>query len=287
MRKLYDEIKPDIIHTHLESVTFNTAMGLLGKGAKQIQTIHSIKISYPKIQRFFLNNVLEKNIAISKEVKLSMIEKKFNKNKIKEIPNAINLNKFKNNEKKFQIPKIYLAVGRLGKEKNHELLIRAYSKFIKNIENVEKKPVLKIVGDGVEKEKLKKLIEELKMNNFIKLLGVKDNIPELLKEADVYLMTSKWEGFSISLIEAAASGLPIIATDVGSNSLICKNNTNGWIFDSEDEEELINLLEKMQKLDLMNLKKFSENSIKISNQYDLEEISKELLKTYFEVKRKK
>ena len=287
IRKLYKDIKPDIIHTHLESVTFNTAIGLLGKGVKQIQTIHNIKIGYPKIQRFFLDKILIKNIAISREVALNMLEAGLNKHKIEEIPNAVNLEKFRNNEREIKKPKIYLAVGRLTEQKNHELMIKSYSKFIQKIDNEKEKPLLKIIGEGSKKEKLENLIQELKMRDYIKLLGVRDNIPELLKEADVYIMTSKWEGFSISLIEAAASGLPIIASNVGSNTLICKNNTNGWIFESEDEVRLTELLGKIQRINLSDLKKMSQNSVEISNQYDLEKTSKKLLKLYFEVKRKK
>lgn len=283
IRKLYDQVKPDIIHTHLESVTFNTAIGFWGKGAKQIQTIHNIKIGYPKIQKFFLDKILNKNISISKEVTLSMIEAKLNKHKIEEIPNAINLEKFKSIERKIKKPKIYLAVGRLTEQKNHELMIKSYSKFIQKIDNEAEKPILKIVGEGFKKEKLESLIEELEMKNYIQLLGVRDNILELLKEADVYLMTSKWEGFSISLIEAAASGLPIIASNVGSNHLICQEGINGWLFENENEIKLTELLEKIQGIEMEKRKEFSKNSIEISIQYDLSKIQEKLFKLYEKV----
>lgn len=283
IRRLYDEVKPDIIHTHLESVTFNATIGLLGKGAKQIQTIHNVKIGYPKIQKFFLDKILNKNISISKEVTLSMFEAKLNKHKIEEIPNAINLEKFRNNERKIKKPKIYLAIGRLTEQKNHELMIKSYSKFIKKIYKEIEKPVLKIVGEGFKKEKLESLIEELEMKNYIQLLGVRDDISELLKEADVYLMSSKWEGFSISLIEAAASGLPIIASNVGSNHLICQEGVNGWLFESEKEDELVKIIYNIQNLDLDKLYKFSNSSQEISMNYDLKKISEQLLKLYLKV----
>lgn len=284
IRKLYKEVKPDIIHTHLESVTLNTAIALIGTSARQIQTIHSIKIFYPKIQRYFLDKVLKKNISISPEVTSEMKRINMNLNKIKLIQNGINLDKYKFDERKIENVKNYIAIGRLGEEKNHEMLISAFSKFINSTNNLDKEIKLRIIGDGIEKEKLQKLIKRLKMENKIELLGVQKNIPKFLRSSDIYVMSSKWEGLSISLIEAAANGLPLIATNVGSNSLICKNGINGWIFESGDEERLVSIFKESQEISKNKLMEFSKKSAEISKEYDLKKISKQLIDLYIQCK---
>ena len=58
---------------------------------------------------------------------------------------------------------------------------------------------------------------------------IRQDIPELLKESDIYVMSSEWEGLSISLIEALASGIPIVATNAGSNNEVVENNVSGII----------------------------------------------------------
>lgn len=100
-----------------------------------------------------------------------------------------------------------LTVSRLEKEKNIDVLIRS----MVSIENA----TLHIVGDGKERQKLTKLVEELNLGNKVVFEGLHQDISFFYKQADLYIQASSYEGFGMSLLEAGLHGLPIITTDVG------------------------------------------------------------------------
>ncbi len=78
------------------------------------------------------------------------------------------------------------------------------------------------------------MIRSLNLKKYVELLGVRKDIPEILRRADIYVMSSEWEGLSIALIEALASGLPIVATDAGSNNEIVENEASGLIVPTKE-----------------------------------------------------
>ena len=78
----------------------------------------------------------------------------------------------------------------------------------------------------------------MNLGHIVSFLGVRQDIPELLKESDIYVMSSEWEGLSISLIEALTSGIPIVATNAGSNNEVIENDVSGIIVPTKDPEAL-------------------------------------------------
>lgn len=151
-----------------------------------------------------------------------------------------------NARQKFGMPanvKIIGTIGRLSRQKNHQLLIRAISK----LEDV----YLVIVGDGELKVEIISLINSLQLNNRVILLGeIKyDLIPLFLKSIDLFVMPSLFEGLSNALVEAMAAGVPVITSDVDSQRdvVISEDGTvNGILLDPEDTNlwvsEINNLL---------------------------------------------
>lgn len=106
--------------------------------------------------------------------------------------------------------KIVIAnVGRLSEPKNHIFLLNVFAELKKNDLNT----VLVLVGDGPEKERIENRIEELGIGNSVMMLGLRQDVPQLLQSFDCFLMPSKWEGFPVALIEAEAAGLPAYVSD--------------------------------------------------------------------------
>ncbi len=130
------------------------------------------------------------------------------------IPNGARLELFKPVKREtFHKPVSILSVGRLTPAKNYHKALEAVSLLAKqNRDKVEF--VWTIAGDGKLKDELFKHIEDLNLGAKVKLLGTSNNIPELLKEADIFFIPSSWEGFGIAAVEAMASGLPVVASDV-------------------------------------------------------------------------
>lgn len=278
LRKFFKEFKPNILHSHLEKVTFHTIIGTLGLNSKKIQTIHNTKINYSNIQKYFLNYFLDYFISISPEVTKEISKIRIPTKKIVEILNGVKVDKFKQNTKVNNNFTRFIAIGRIVKQKNYPLMLKSFAKFIKSLPEEEKrKQKLSIVGEGEEDYLIKGIIKKLDLENNVELLGVRENISELLLDSDVYMMSSKWEGFSISLIEAAAAGLPIIATNVGSNSLIVKDGENGYLVDSESEE---NFFKAIKNLDKYKIEKYSKKSREIASKYDLKISVQKLINLY-------
>ena len=151
------------------------------------------------------------------------------------IREIVNLKKEKLNEL-FQSDKKYiLSIGRLTYQKNFNLLIESFYE-IKKIYNDYK---LIIIGDGEERDNLEFLISKLNLKNEIFLIGFKKNIFPYLKIADCLISSSRWEDPGFTLIEAGILNKIIISTNCLSGPRELLNENNGYLFDNENKESLI------------------------------------------------
>lgn len=95
-----------------------------------------------------------------------------------------------------------------------------------------------LIGDGVLRRKIEKLIRQLKLEKQVILFGWRRDIPQILSATDVYLLTSLWEGLPISVLEALAAACPVIATDTGGVREIIKEGENGFLVSPGDVEKI-------------------------------------------------
>ncbi len=101
---------------------------------------------------------------------------------------------------------------------------------------------LVLVGDGEEGAAIRGLVEQFGLGGRVQFLGARDDVPSLLPAADVFLLTSLSEGISITLLEAMAAGLPIVATQVGGNPEVVEHGYNGLLAQRGDDAGLANNL---------------------------------------------
>lgn len=125
------------------------------------------------------------------------------------------------------------SVGRLMRVKNYTCLLRAFSMIAGEFNGVK----LLLVGDGPDKNKMELLAKELNISDMVMFMGTRPDINELLSVMDVFVLPSISEGISLSILEAMASHVPVIASNVGGNPEII-NNENGMLFSSDDHVEL-------------------------------------------------
>lgn len=132
----------------------------------------------------------------------------FAQNKIKVIQNPVNIESISNKyiEKR---RKAIIGVGRLFEQKNFALLIDSFSDI--NTEFPEH--ILEIYGEGHLRGQLQHQIARLGLENKVYLMGVRDNVMKHVSDAELFVMSSNFEGFPNALIEAMASGMPVISTD--------------------------------------------------------------------------
>ncbi len=160
-----------------------------------------------------------------------------------------------------------LYVGRLDPEKNVELVIRAFKKALIKTPKTE----LIIVGDGVDKSRLEQIVVKNKLNDSVKFLGrvMPPDLYEIYKIGDVFVTASEIETQGIVLIEAAATGLPLIAVDEGAVSEVCRNGENGILCKPGDVNEMSDAMFKIMN-DKAIMKKYGEASLEIAREHNFE-----------------
>jgi len=123
--------------------------------------------------------------------------------------------------------KAILFVGRLHPGKNIETLFYAYKKVLETHRNV----ILAVAGAGPEGKKCRELVERLGLTDKVKFLGYipHEQMPKYYNVADVYVLTSIWEEWSNTIMEAMASGVLVIATNVGGNPYLVKDRETGFL----------------------------------------------------------
>jgi len=129
---------------------------------------------------------------------------------------------------------VFLTIGRLVPVKNIVIQIKAMVEVIKKFPEVE----LWIIGEGPEKNNLEYIINNLELSEKVKLLGWQGDLRKFYSQADVFMLTSNYEGWGLAVIEAAAYGLPIIMTDVGCAGEVIRNRENGIIISVGDVKKL-------------------------------------------------
>lgn len=107
-----------------------------------------------------------------------------------------------------QDSKLILSVGRIDTPKDYPNLLRAFKKVLSFENNV----LLVVVGDGPRKEEIIALSQELGIQDFVKFLGIRNDIVKLLSACDVFVSSSAWEGFGLAILEAMLCKRPIVAT---------------------------------------------------------------------------
>ncbi len=289
----------DIIHTHVSGHAYILFAGLISK-FKKIKHIHTTHCPWtgaefrPLVLKpfLFLNNMIfnklsfkltDKIIAIT-PWELNILNKYIkDRNKITVIPNGtdeILYKKIKNNQfkkkNKIKEKKLVLFFGRLNPTKGPEMLAKAAN----NISKKRKDIAFVWVGpDEGKAQEVKKLIKPYKNMKYIGPIRGKQKIAEMYQAADVYVLPSYREGLPLTLFEAMASGLPIIASPVNGVPYEMKQPENGFFADYGD----IKTLEKniLKILDNSKLaKQISENNFEKAKNYDWDIIYKKYMREY-------
>jgi glycosyltransferase involved in cell wall biosynthesis len=165
--------------------------------------------------------------------------------------NKLNLNIRTQSDIKKPFPVTLLTVSRLEKEKNIETILKAMPK-------ITDKAGLIIVGDGSQKERLKKIVKDLYLEDRVLFAGHQEDVGDFYSIADVYVQASLYEGYGLTLLEAATYNLPIVSTDVGLIGDVLKKSEVS-IFNKKDPDDLVFKLREVisseiftQKYDLEN-----------------------------------
>lgn len=282
LAKILKEKKIDLIHTH------NTGAYIYGGIAAKIAGVNALVHTehgrcFPDKKRLMwtekiLSAFTHSIIAVSEDLKEKLVEfEKIDPRKISVIPNGIDVDLFKPTERQSVEQKkeelgldkdifIVGTVGRLDPIKDHRNLIEAF----KIAEKYMPAAKLLIAGDGPLMDSLKLKVESLKLQEKVKFLGERNDIVELLNVFDLFVLPSKSEGVSLTLLEAMAARKPIIATDVAGNKEILEHGKDGYLVPACSTEKLSEAILYLAKNPAMAFKLRNAAYVKVRQKYSLE-----------------
>lgn len=231
------------------------------------------------------NNLSDFNTNVSEEATQSFIKMRAFDSDAITIYNGINLDKFKNKKidhdfylKQFDSAdhKIILAVGRFNQQKDYPNLLNAIH-YLKKISSYKFKVL--IAGDGEDRAQIEALIHELNLNEDVILLGRRDDIPELMVCADIFVLPSAYEGFGLVVAEAMACETFVVATDCGGVKEVMGGN--GLLVAPKNSELLGKQLYKALNLNTFDIKKNNQQALcHVKNNFDLAKIVQKWLEIY-------
>lgn len=269
VRKLVLSNKPDVVLTMPEDTGIYAILALIGTGipvfvsernnpwvmpdVKITQFLRKVAYPFAKgiifqtemAKSFFPERIQEKGIVLQNPVDVSRIPAPYTGKR----------------------KKVFVAVGRLEKQKNFPMLIRAFSKFYKK----EKDYKLVIYGEGRERTNLESLIKQLNLDGVVLLPGRNRDVLNAINDASAFILPSDYEGMPNALIEAMCMGMPVISTDCpsGGPRELIENQENGILIPVGDEDALVDALYSI--IDLTLAEKMSNNSGKL--RYSLTSVS--------------
>lgn len=241
----------DIVHTHDGAANLYGSLGARLVGVKKVfNTEHGgiyFDTKRKKIFNRFLVMLNDSMVCVSQRVKSDLIGMGIPESKLKVISNGIDLERFKvnidKNAKRISLGLgvkdfVICSVGRLSKEKNHVLLIKAIRSIISRIPETK----VLIIGAGPLRSILENCVKEAKLQDVVRLLGKREDVAEILSISDCFAHTSNYESFGLVILEAMASGIPVIATDAGGIKEIVKNNETGILIPKDNFNALIDAI---------------------------------------------
>ena len=162
-----------------------------------------------------------------------------------------------------------LSVGELNRNKNHEVVIRALTNLPDNL-------VYVIVGKGIGKDYLNKLISEKGLENRVKLVGFREDVADFYDASDAFIFPSFREGLSVSLMEAMASGLPVACSDIRGNVDLI-DLEGGVFFNPTDEKSVADAIKTILESDTTSMSDHNTQKIK---DFSLETVLNEMRNIY-------
>lgn len=280
----------DIIHSHLFQSKYWLAfarMFIKSKNIYYVTTEHNTsnkrrgKFYFYPIEKYVYSRY-DLIISISQTAHdnlINWLDEPISNEKFIVIKNGVKIDKFLNAKayKKELFSKennqdiiLITMVGRFSEQKDQETLVKA-------VNYLDNKYHLLLVGEGPLESDLKEKVSNLNIKERVHFLGFRNDVERILKSSNIVVLSSHYEGLSLSSIEGLASGKPFIASDVEGLTEVVENY--GLLFEEGNYKELAELIIKLTE-DEKFYNKVSLNCIKRAKEYDIEIMAKKLIKNY-------
>ncbi len=256
-------LRPDIVHTRNLSALEGQIPAFFLPGVRTVHGVHGrdvfdldgVNRKY-NLLRKLIRPLVGRYIAVSNDLKHWLQEKVgVPEKRVIQIYNGVDQIRFtpRSGERPDLAPAGFLGkervvagtVGRLAAVKDQANLIQAFNLLLSRHPENRDHLRLIITGDGPERGRLEKLVEDLQIQECVWITGDRNDIPDILKLFDIFVLPSLGEGISNTILEAMATGLPIIATHVGGNPELVEEGVNGHLVPRGNHEALAESMERL------------------------------------------
>ncbi len=247
-------LKPDIVHTRNLATLEAVIPAILAGVRVRIHSEHGREFDdidgnnrKHRLLRRSLMPVVNHAIALSRDLESYMhLKVGVPKNKLTQIYNGVDTEKFhpsaeKNNALPFSKSGLIVfgTVGRMQPVKDQTNLVRAFIRLLEIRPELRKTVRLILIGDGSLKNQAAALLEAAQCADIAWLPGARDDIAGIMRQMDIFVLPSLSEGISNTILEAMASGLPVIATQVGGNEELVMSDKTGMLVPPADPEAMV------------------------------------------------
>ena len=309
VKKIIKDFKPDVVHVQVSDPIGLSVVSTARKNHVPVVTtehnqpeVFTEPLHMPKLIKkpvdailssYFYNRQTKSDFVTMPTEQaiqnLILSKKKEFKVPVAAVSNGVDLSNFKPGRasdevyEKYKIKKnvpTAVYVGRMDPEKKVGLVVDAFSKVLEKLPEAQ----LVVVGDGVDRLRIEQVVKKLGINDSVRILGrvLQPDLYELYRVGDVFATASEIETQGIVLIEAAATGLPLIAVNAGAVSEVCITNKNGFLCEPGNVSQIADSIYKILSDNELQ-KKFSKASLEIASEHDLEKTIDKFLNIYNKV----
>jgi glycosyltransferase involved in cell wall biosynthesis len=257
LARMLRDWRPDVLHSHMVHANLLArALRLLTRVPALISTIHSIndggrlrmtayRLTNPLVDRFTIIS----RLAAERYVGIGAVPA----SRLEVIPNAVDTDHFRPRpeargpmraELGLGDEFAWVAVGRFEEAKDYPTMLAAFVAHAA----VGSRSRLLLVGKGSLQSNVEATVRAHGLGERVSFLGVRRDVPQLLSAADAYLLSSAWEGMPVVLLEAAAVGLPIVATRVGGVPEVVEDGVTGFLVPPGDPASLAAAMQRLESL---------------------------------------
>ncbi|CCE24407.1 TIGR03088 family PEP-CTERM/XrtA system glycosyltransferase [Methylotuvimicrobium alcaliphilum] len=250
--KLFCSIKPDILHTRnlsgLEAQLPGFLAGIKGRvhgeHGRDVDDLDGRHFRYTLLRRFY-RLFIQCYIPMSRDLERWLVDHiKVSQKKVSHIYNGVDEKKFhpKKQKRSDLLPNSFqdselIVIGTVGRQepvKAPEMLLNSFIEMIKLFPEEKETIRLVFVGTGSLHERLKLIAQQNDVDKLIWFAGDRSDVDQLLQHFDIFVLPSLNEGISNTILEAMASGLPVIATKVGGNTELILDNQTGFLVEKQN-----------------------------------------------------
>ena len=252
--------RPDVVHSHMVHANLLArAVRFLAPVPALVSTIHNIdEGGRLRMAAYRLTNGLVDHMTIVSEAaaKRFVEERIVPQRLLRVIPNGVKTDHYRNVPLEIRESLrrllgltdafVWLAVGRFERAKDYPNMLRAFAR----VRERRGDATLLLVGRGSLQEETEVIARELSLDGSVRFMGVRSDVAEVMSAADGYVLSSAWEGMPMVLLEAAAAGLPIVATRVGGNHEVVRDGETGFLVPPRDDAALAGAMLRLMELPL-------------------------------------